>query len=480
MPENIGYQFNRLYGNPIETYRQVNTITQRNSIPPEIRWEGMECYVITENQDYQLVGGVDNSNWVNAGETPLNPITHFKGFFNATTLTPPIDNTNGIEGDEYKVTDADSGVEVDFGAGDVLVKTGDILIFYQSEWIVKVAVGSGGGGDVSSVFGRTGDVVAQNSDYSSYYSPIITGGASTIVSGDLTASRALVSSSGGKVAVSDVTSTELGRVSGVTSPIQTQLDSKLPSSSYTASDVLSKLLTVDGSGSGLDADTLDGIHASSFLRSDASDNYTSGNLTFDDNTQLRLGSTSPAGSVGHLRLLATGTQMLFDMGASITMRDNGGSSAVRFVFERNTGNFTANGKGTFAGTAIAAPATLSTELVTKGQLDAAVRPYKVYTAIVTQLGTGDPTATVLENTLGAVPVWSRYATGIYRLTLVGAFPSNKTYATANIGGNSDDVWASTRHIYATRVGSDVLAVKNFTSGNLDDGIHFFIEVRVYP
>ena len=38
----------------------------------------------------------------------------------------------------------------------------------------------------------------------------------------------------------------------------------LASSSYTASDVLTKIKTVDGSGSGLDADLLDGSHASSF------------------------------------------------------------------------------------------------------------------------------------------------------------------------------------------------------------------------
>ena len=54
----------------------------------------------------------------------------------------------------------------------------------------------------------------------------ITGAASTITSSDLTASRALVSNSSGKVAVSSVTSTELGYVSGVTSAIQTQLNNK--------------------------------------------------------------------------------------------------------------------------------------------------------------------------------------------------------------------------------------------------------------
>lgn len=38
-------------------------------------------------------------------------------------------------------------------------------------------------------------------------------------------------------------------------------DAALPASSYTASDVLTKIKTVDGTGSGLDADTLDGKHA---------------------------------------------------------------------------------------------------------------------------------------------------------------------------------------------------------------------------
>jgi hypothetical protein len=55
---------------------------------------------------------------------------------------------------------------------------------------------------------------------------VITGGASTITSSNLTASRALVSDGSGKVAVSDVTATELGYLDGVTSAVQTQVDSK--------------------------------------------------------------------------------------------------------------------------------------------------------------------------------------------------------------------------------------------------------------
>ena len=58
----------------------------------------------------------------------------------------------------------------------------------------------------------------------------ITGAATTIVSSDLTASRAAISNSSGKIAVSTVTDTELGYVSGVTSAIQTQLGTKLTAS----------------------------------------------------------------------------------------------------------------------------------------------------------------------------------------------------------------------------------------------------------
>ena len=60
----------------------------------------------------------------------------------------------------------------------------------------------------------------------------ITGGASTITTSNLTANRALVSNGSGKVAVANVTSTELGYLDGVTSNIQTQLNGKQASGSY--------------------------------------------------------------------------------------------------------------------------------------------------------------------------------------------------------------------------------------------------------
>jgi fructose-specific component phosphotransferase system IIB-like protein len=57
--------------------------------------------------------------------------------------------------------------------------------------------------------------------------PSITGAATTITSSDLTASRALISNSNGKVTASDTTATEIGYVHGVTSNIQTQLNNKI-------------------------------------------------------------------------------------------------------------------------------------------------------------------------------------------------------------------------------------------------------------
>jgi uncharacterized ubiquitin-like protein YukD len=65
----------------------------------------------------------------------------------------------------------------------------------------------------------------------------ITGAATTIDTENLTASRALVSDGSGKVAVSDVTSTELGYLDGVTSAVQTQLDAKIAKFDGTTYDV---------------------------------------------------------------------------------------------------------------------------------------------------------------------------------------------------------------------------------------------------
>ena len=58
----------------------------------------------------------------------------------------------------------------------------------------------------------------------------ITGAISGLITSNLTTNRALLSNGSGKIAVSSVTNTELGYLSGVTSAVQTQLNDKLSKS----------------------------------------------------------------------------------------------------------------------------------------------------------------------------------------------------------------------------------------------------------
>lgn len=73
----------------------------------------------------------------------------------------------------------------------------------------------------------------------------IVGGASTITEDNLTANRVLVSNGSGKVAVSEVTSAELGYLDGVTSNVQTQLDSKLSEAPVTSVNGQTGAVTID-------------------------------------------------------------------------------------------------------------------------------------------------------------------------------------------------------------------------------------------
>jgi len=86
-----------------------------------------------------------------------------------------------------------------------------------------------GGGSSAATWGSITGTLSSQTDLQSALDAkqaTITGAATTIDTENLTASRALVSDGSGKVAVSSVTSTELGYVSGVTSAVQTQVDTK--------------------------------------------------------------------------------------------------------------------------------------------------------------------------------------------------------------------------------------------------------------
>ncbi len=146
----------------------------------------------------------------------------------------------------------------------------------------------------------------------------ITGGATTIVSSDLTASKALVSNSSGKVAVSSVTDTELGYVSGVTSAIQTQIDGLTDNNTTYSiscvdgdnSDEEKIRLTAGGSGSGTDDIVLEAGTGLSIARS-------SDKITFT-NTQ----SGGGAFNIVTENFSGDGSDTTFDVSNTIASENN--------------------------------------------------------------------------------------------------------------------------------------------------------------
>ena len=105
-------------------------------------------------------------------------------------------------------------------------------------------------------------------------------------------------------------------------------------------------------------------------------------------------------------------------------------------------------------------------------------PYKVYTALLTQSGTDDPVAIVLENTLGGVVVWTRQAAGYYWGVLNGTFPRNKTICIGNSYSGTVNIVNDEINEPSDRI---LLKSKDYT-GAETDGLFYLstIEIRVYP
>lgn len=97
---------------------------------------------------------------------------------------------------------------------------------------------------------------------------------------------------------------------------------------------------------------------------------------------------------------------------------------------------------------------------------------KRYVVLLTQSGTSAPTATVLWNNLGGTPVWSYVSTGVYRLTLTGAFASSKTWARPVWAGTVELTWDLTGQPDYIELHSVAVANGEMTTTP--------VEVRTYP
>lgn len=77
------------------------------------------------------------------------------------------------------------------------------------------------------------------------------------------------------------------------------------------------------------------------------------------------------------------------------------------------------------------PGLIAASPLTFAQIQSLLAPvvaaaYSIYNALLSQIGTGAPSATVLQNSLSAAIVWTRTGVGVYVGTLTGAFISTKT------------------------------------------------------
>jgi len=108
--------------------------------------------------------------------------------------------------------------------------------------------------------------------------------------------------------------------------------------------------------------------------------------------------------------------------------------------------------------------------------DENIKPYKVYTALLTQQEDNDPVATILENTLGEIPVWTRDATGNYYLdSISNLFTTNKTFTTVTNRELTTLQFISIQsetQIYLEQINRE-------TSAYTDSMVDIPIEIRVY-
>jgi hypothetical protein len=122
----------------------------------------------------------------------------------------------------------------------------------------------------------------------------------------------------------------------------------------------------------------------------------------------------------------------------------------------------------------AGPVTINDDLIVTGTNN--IRPYKVYSALLSQTGTNAPTAIVLENTIGFIG-FNYLTVGNYSITSNGDFTLNKTAIFANsvIVNNGETVACAYGSTLFCQINTRLLGVS--TDGILNKT---FVEIRVYP
>ena len=104
-------------------------------------------------------------------------------------------------------------------------------------------------------------------------------------------------------------------------------------------------------------------------------------------------------------------------------------------------------------------------------------PYRVYTGLISQTGTNNPTVVVMENTIGNI-VWTRNANGQYQGYLPGEFLAAKTFLLTS-GDYAINPTNQARQFF--RSSDDYVSILTQINGIIADGLldNTPIEIRIY-
>ncbi len=111
------------------------------------------------------------------------------------------------------------------------------------------------------------------------------------------------------------------------------------------------------------------------------------------------------------------------------------------------------------------------------------RPYKIYTAKISQAGTAAPTVEIMPDSDTLVPgstiVWTRTGVGVYLGTLANAFPGIRTWPIISGGIGA----TSAVHVHISILSDNFIQINVYdsASGLAQDGLDAVaLEIRQYP
>ena len=165
--------------------------------------------------------------------------------------------------------------------------------------------------------------------------PVTSGGVYTALAGkeptiSLTTGRALISDSSGKLAVSAVTSTELGYLDGVTSNVQTQLNGKQATLSFdtTPTSGSANPVTSGGVYTALNGSTMVSVTGSTTLGATHAGKFINANSTSAITITIPAGTTIPVGSEIEIWRGNSGTVTITGASTAVYVYIPGNSAAV--------------------------------------------------------------------------------------------------------------------------------------------------------